>query len=108
MSGTGPSRRSPPVPGAPSTPAATTPAEADGGGLRHGRRRIVQPDGSVEEGCHVQGLLHGERPLRDREGRTVAWERWRLGRLEGSGPAEGEDGPGDEAPPGPCRQGPAQ
>ena len=49
-------------------------------GLRHGRWRIVHPDGSVEEGCQSGGLLHGEWILRDPAGRTVARERWCLGR----------------------------
>ncbi|MYK68567.1 MAG: hypothetical protein F4020_03105 [Gammaproteobacteria bacterium] len=40
------------------------------GGLRRGPWRIVHPD----------GLLCGERPLRDPAGRIVAGERWRHGR----------------------------
>ncbi len=73
---------------------------------RHGRWRVVHADGSVEEGCYVKGLLHGEWTLRDREGQIVAWERWRFGRLAGSGSAEGEEAPDGAALPDACRQEP--
>ena len=67
------------------------------GGLRHGFRRIVHSDGSVEEGRCVHGLLHGERVLRDPSGRAAACETWRFGRAAetataGCGPAERPDG----------------
>ena len=75
-------------------------------GLRHGRWRIVHPDGSVEEGCYAGGLLHGEWTLRDPAGRTVARERWCLGRSAGSGPPAGEDASCGVTVPDACRQEP--
>ena len=119
MSGAGTSRRSLlPAALAAATPPVAAPggAAADGAppvatgaraaGLRHGRWRIVHPDGSVEEGCYVAGLLHGEWTLRDPAGRVVARERWCLGRS--AGPMDGEDALCGVTLPDACREMPAR
>ena len=80
--------------------AGSGPGPAPVDGPRHGPWRIVRRDGSVEEGCCVNGLLHGEWTLRDPEGRVVARERWRLGRP--AGPAERDGGPCGVAVPDEC------
>lgn len=60
-------------------PCAET-AVSRAGGLRHGRPWIVHPDGSVEEGRSVRGLLDGDWALCDPSGAVVACRTWRLGR----------------------------
>ena len=95
----------------PGKPAAGPPPAGGGphvDGLRHGRWRIEHPDGSVEEGCYAGGLLHGEWILRDPAGRTVARERWCLGRSAGSRPTVGEDALCGVALPAACKREPAR
>ena len=86
--------------------AARDSGGAQAGKRRHGRWRIARPDGWAEEGCYVNGLLHGEWVLRDPEGRIVARERWCLGRSADPGPADGGDAACAVALPDACGQEP--